>query len=110
MLELVDRQLKSYNLGDLDGFCECYHSEVKVEFLISKKPGSTGIEIFRERYKNLFASSPQLRCELKNRIILETAILDEEFVTGAKAFPDGLHTTAIYGFRDGLIDRVWFAR
>ena len=34
----------------------------------------------------------------------------EDFVTGDKAFPYGLHSTVIYGFRDELIDRVWFAR
>jgi hypothetical protein len=30
--------------------------------------------------------------------------------TGTPRFPNGLHTSAIYGFRDGLIDRVCFAR
>ncbi len=110
MLKLVNQQLESYNKGDLQGFCNCYHPDVAVSFLISNKPGSVGIEIFKERYHSLFSSSPNLKCEIKSRIVLENSIIDEELVTGAKLFPEGLHTTAIYGFRDGLIDRVWFAR
>ena len=36
--------------------------------------------------------------------------IDEEWVTGALKYPNGLHAVAIYGFRDELIDRVWFAK
>jgi hypothetical protein len=110
MLKMVNQQLEAYNRGDLDGFCQCYHSEVVVRFLISDRVASEAMDAFRERYRLMFSSSPQLNCELKNRIVLDTAVIDEEWVTGAKTFPEGLHTTAIYGFKDGLINRVWFAR
>lgn len=110
MLALVEQQLESYNKGDVENFCKCYHPEIRVELLISNKPRSVGMESFKQGYLSFFASTPNLKCKLMSRIILETAIIDEEWVTGVKEFPDGLHTTAIYGFRDGLIDRVWFAR
>jgi len=58
----------------------------------------------------LFESSPNLHCEIKSRIILEQSLIEEEFITGALAFPNGLHAAAIYGFKDGFINKVRFAR
>jgi hypothetical protein len=109
-LALVNQQLNSYNDRDLDSFCKCYHPEVKVEYLTLNKPATTGLVNFKEGYQKLFESSPTLKCEIRSRIILENTIIDEEWVSGSAFFPEGLHATAIYGFRDGLIDRVWFAR
>jgi hypothetical protein len=108
MLRLVEKQLENYNRGDIEGFCACFHDEIRVEFLISRRPGIQGMTDFKAGYQKQFRENPDLRCELKSRIVLDGAIIDEERVTAAKAFPNGLHTTAIYGFRDGLIDRVWF--
>ncbi|MNL67688.1 hypothetical protein D3C87_1922990 [compost metagenome] len=68
------------------------------------------MERFREGYKGLFSSSPNLFCDIKSRIVLEESVIDEEFVTGAAKYPQGLHAVAIYAFRDGLIDRIWFPR
>ncbi|MNT87664.1 hypothetical protein D3C72_2281110 [compost metagenome] len=72
--------------------------------------GYTGMERFREGYGKLFSSSPNLHCEIKSRIVLEESVIDEEYVTGAERFPQGLHAVAIYAFREGLIDRIWFPR
>jgi len=48
--------------------------------------------------------------EIKSRVILTDSVVDEEWITGAAKYPEGLHAVAIYAFRDGLIDRVWFTR
>lgn len=110
MTRLVSNQLEAYNRRDIEAFCACYHPDVKVEWLVARRVISEGIGAFRERYCRLFESSPTLNCQLKSRIVLGDAVIDEEFVTGIQDFPEGLHTAAIYGFRDGLIDRVWFPR
>jgi hypothetical protein len=110
MEQIVQRQLDAYNRRDLKAFCDCYHSEVKVTNLIANNIGSDGKEKFTAVYKGLFESSPKLHCELKSRIVLASAVIDEEWVTGAAKYPNGLHAVAVYGFRDGLIDRVWFPR
>jgi hypothetical protein len=68
------------------------------------------MDAFKNVYRDLFEKSPALYCELKSRIVLETAVIDEEMVTGIPRYPNGLHAVAIYGFRDGKIDRVWFPR
>lgn len=109
MLEVVDRQLKAYNGHDLNNFCACYHTEVTVNFLISGKTDSKGIKEFTEGYRELFENNPELKCELKSRKTLPDSVIDEELVMGLTGCPNGLHAVAIYGFRDGLIDRVWFA-
>lgn len=109
-LKTVSRQLECYNKRDLDGFCACYHPEICVEWILSQKVVSRGMADFRMLYQDLFLKSPQLHCELKHRTVLEHSVIDEEFVTGIPGIPSGLHTVAIYGFRDGLIDKVWFVR
>lgn len=109
MTKLVERQLDAYNRRDLQAFSACYHTDVMVNFLISGKTDSKGIKEFTEGYRELFEISPELKCELKSRTVLKDSIIDEELVTGLAGHPNGLHAVAIYGFRDGLIDRVWFA-
>jgi hypothetical protein len=109
MIACVSRQLDCYNRRDLDGFCACFHADVRVDNLVSG-PGPRGSVEFRSRYQGIFASSPALKGELRSRLVLDSFVVDEEWVTGSSAFPAGIHTVAIYAFRDGLIDRVWFAR
>lgn len=110
MTALAERQLQAYNRGDLDAFCACYHPEVSVRLLISDVQSDQGMQAFRESFRKLFESAPELKCELKSRIVVNAAVIDEEWVTGAPKYPNGFHAVAIYGFRDGLIDRIWFTR
>lgn len=110
MERLAQKQLDSYNKGDLKTFCECYHPDIKVFNLISSKIGIEGKDKFTEIYRKLFTSSPDLKCNLKSRIVVDASVIDEEFVVGIPGYPSGLHTVAVYGFKDGLIDRVWFTR
>lgn len=110
MEEIVQKQLEAYNERNLDKFCKCYHQDIQCIRLLSNTVTCRGLIEFRTIYENLFNSSPSLHCELKHRIVLPDTVIDEEFVTGTAKYPNGLHAVAIYGFRDGLIDRVWFAR
>lgn len=109
MTALVERQLQAYNRRDLESFLECFHPQVQATFLISPRPAFIGIDMFRAYYGMLFEANPELRCELRSRAVLAAAVVDEELVHGIAAYPQGLHTSVTYGFRDGLIDRVWFA-
>jgi len=110
MENLAQRQLEAYNQRDLKAFCDCYHPEVHVMNLISNEVHCTNKIQLEASYQELFSSSPKLHCELKSRIVLDTTIIDEEWVSGSSRYPKGVHAVAIYGFRDGLIDRVWFPR
>jgi hypothetical protein len=108
MRALTQKQLEAYNKRDLEAFCQCFHPEVVTNNLVTGLGSSPGIDGFKERYRKLFESNPNLHCEIKTRIVHEFTVIDEEFVTGASTYPNGLHASAVYAFRDGLIDRVWF--
>ena len=110
MLGLVQNQLEAYNQHNLEKFCECYHQEVTVLRLLVGKTVCRGLDAFRGVYSKLFETSPNLRCEIVSRVVLDGAVVDEEVITGAINFPTGLHAVVVYGFRDQLIDRVWLAR
>lgn len=107
---LVQRQLDAYNKRDLDSFCACIHPSVQVHLMVSDQLICNGMVDFKTRYGDLFKTNPNLHCELKSRIVTDTVVIDEEFVTGSSRSPEGMHAVAIYGFRDDLIARVWFPR
>ena len=84
MVALAEGQLQAYNARDLDKFCACYHAEVVTQSLITGQTGVSGMTAFREMYKTMFAESPNLKCELRNRTVLGAAVIDEEWVTGRR--------------------------
>lgn len=105
---LAQRQLNAYNLRRLDAFVDCYHPEVK----IYNYPGqlqSTGKEAMREGYGPMFENTPNLHCELVNRIVIGKQVVDKEKITG---FAPGQYffAAAIYIIENGLITEVRFMR
>lgn len=107
MLEIVQKQLDAYNSKDIEAFCSCFHPEIHINAL-TKESSLKGIEEFRRRYAELFRSAPLLKCEIKNRIVLNDSIIDHELITNAPKNPAPYEAVAIYAFRDRLIDRIWF--
>lgn len=109
-IALVQGQLDAYNRRDVDAFCPFFHPEVVVTSLVTQQTLCTDRQQFKQIYTKVFGDSPKLHCELLNRIVLNDTIIDHERVTGRTGPEPVLLACAIYGFRDGLIDRVWFAR
>ena len=93
--DIVQAQLEAYNRCDLETFCECYHPEVVVKLLMEDRILIQGINEFTLSYEKLFKLHPGQVCHLQSRI-------------GRVTHPEGLRAVAIYGFRENLIDRVWF--
>jgi hypothetical protein len=108
MIKLAQGQLEAYNKRDLEKFCEYYHPQVSVARLGEPEIICQGIETFKQLYKKRFDLNPGLNCQLKNRIVLKGAILDEEWVTGVTGASEPSHLVAIYHFKDHLISQVWF--
>ena len=102
----VQAQLEAYNALDIENFLAPYAENVKVydypEILLYE-----GIETMRNRYSTLFDRTPDLHCELKNRIILGNKVIDEEFVT---ANGRQFRAIAIYEINNGKISKVTFVR
>jgi hypothetical protein len=102
--DVIDRQLAAYNERDLDAFVGCYASGATVV----QPDGSilaSGHQEIRERYGELFASSPSLRAEIPNRIEVGAIVIDEERVSGfvLPGMPSEIHAAVVYRVVDGLI-------
>lgn len=108
MISLVQGQLDAYNQRNLEKFCGFFHNNIIVRNLAAGTTVCEGMAAYQKIYGPLFANNPGLHCKLEHRTVLDSAVIDEEWVTGIEKFPEGLKAVAIYGFRDGLIDRVWF--
>ena len=105
---LAQRQLNAYNARNIEAFLEPYSEEVKIYNFPDELiyDGKTAI---RERYGTIFKRTPELHCELVNRIVFGNTVIDQEKVTG---FPNGMliKAVAIYKIKKGKIAEVYFVR
>ncbi|MER2997655.1 nuclear transport factor 2 family protein [Pontibacter populi] len=99
-------QLQGYNNRDIDEFIKAYSDDVKVY----RQPGVLtyqGIEEMRKRYAQKFAETPDLHCELVNRIVSGNVVIDHERVQTDKTKPR-IEAIAVYRIRDNKIYEVTF--
>ncbi len=107
-VQLVQRQLEAYNVGDLVAFMACYAPDVRVQDL----DGGRSIEghaAVADHYRALFAENPGLRASLLDRISVGDQVIDEELVDG-RADGRTLHVAVVYRIADGLIAGVHLIR
>lgn len=102
----VKLQLEGYNNRDIDSFASAFSDSVKVY----RQPGILtyqGREELRKRYGAMFAATPDLHCEVVNRIIAGDVVIDHEKVLRVKgqARADAI---AVYRVKDGEIIEVTF--
>ncbi len=104
----AQRQLNAYNARDLEAFLEPYSDSVEL-YNFPNDMWAKGKTRMREVYGGMFERTPELHCELKNRMVLGNTVIDEERVTG---FPNGrvIEAIAIYKIEEGRIARVYFVR
>jgi hypothetical protein len=102
--EPVKLQLIGYNNRDIDTFAKAYSDTVKVY----RQPGQLsyqGKDELRKRYGAMFANTPDLHCELVNRIISGNVVIDHERVQRKKGEPR-LEAIAVYRIRNNEIVEV----
>ena len=106
--DLVQRQLDTYNVQDLDGFLACYADDVVVADL-NGAVSSTGLAALRKRYAEMFAANPKNHARLVNRIVVGNTVIDHEDV---RRSPDAapFQVAAIYTIRQAKISRVDFVK
>lgn len=94
---VVAAQVDAYNARGLDCFLQCYSPDAVIEdgngHVLMR-----GHEAMRRRYGQLFAQSPELHCEILQRIHVGPWVIDEEAITGFQFawFPTEMHAVAIY--------------
>ncbi len=101
---IVQKQLEAYNARDIDAFMATYSENVKL-YNYPNQLFLEGQEKMRERYGTFFENTPDLYCEVKNRIVIGNKVIDEEYVTvnGSK-----VSAVAIYEVENGKIVKVTF--
>ncbi|GAB3818894.1 nuclear transport factor 2 family protein [Pontibacter rugosus] len=99
-------QLKGYNSRDIETFVKAYSDTVKVY----NSPGQLsykGKDELRKRYSSMFAQTPDLHCELVNRIVSGNVVIDHERVQFSKDRPRK-EAIAVYRIKNGEIYEVTF--
>lgn len=61
----------------------------------------------RQNYASMFANTPNLFCEIKNRIVLGNKVIDKEYVRFNDRYIEAI---AVYEVADGFIQKVTFIR
>ncbi len=105
---LAQQQLNAYNARNIEAFLEPYSEDVEI-YNFPNELIYKGKERMRTNYANMFENTPELHCELVNRIVLGNTVIDQERVTG---FPGDqvIEAIAIYKIEKGKIAQVYFLR
>jgi hypothetical protein len=103
---IVQKQLDAYNARDIDAFLETYTNDVELYNFPTEKRSQGQIEM-RKGYAAYFESTPDLNCEIKNRIIIRNIVIDEEYIT---ANGKNFSAVAVYEVENGKIAKVTFLR
>jgi uncharacterized protein (TIGR02246 family) len=106
--QLAQAQLDAYNAQDLDKYVSYFAEDCIISDLNGAIAQTSRAQI-RDRYEKAFASFPQNKAELKNRIVVGNSVIDHELVIRA---PGGeqFEIIAIYTVRGDKISRVDFAK
>jgi uncharacterized protein (TIGR02246 family) len=105
--DIVQRQLDAYNAQDIDVFCACFAADCVLAELNGPVTQQGG-DAIRQRYETLFASYPENRAVLVNRVVVGSVVIDHEDITRSPS--ERINAAAIYTVKDGLIARVDFVR
>ncbi|MBC5992451.1 nuclear transport factor 2 family protein [Pontibacter cellulosilyticus] len=106
LLAPVKQQLEAYNSRDIEKFASAFSENVKVY----RQPGVLtyqGRDELKKRYGAMFAATPDLHCEIVNRIVAGEVVIDQEKVQRTKGQPR-TDAIAVYRVKDGLIVEVTF--
>ncbi len=104
--KIVQEQLDAYNARDIDGFLNTYTEDVQL-FNFPQEKRSQGQAEMRNNYARFFESTPDLHCEIKNRMVIGNKVIDEEFIT---ANGKNFSAVAIYEVENDKIAKVTFLR
>lgn len=102
---LVQQQLNGYNVRDIEAFLAPYSDSITL-YDFGGKLLTKGKQQLREQYTKYFDRSPDLHCQLLNRMVQGNTVIDQEniTITGRKSF-GGI---AVYKIENGKISTVHF--
>lgn len=102
--QIVQKQLDAYNARDIDAFMNTYSKDIKLYHFPNKMNTDSWTKM-KKSYASFFDKTPDLHCEIKNRIAIDNMVIDEEYITSnGKNFS----AVAIYEVTNGKISKVTF--
>lgn len=101
---LAQRQLNAYNLKNIEAFLEPYANDVEI-YTFPNKLIAKGKEAMRKNYTQWFQNTPDLHCELLNRIVHGQTVIDKERVRFANNMIEAI---AVYQIENNKIIKVFF--
>jgi len=104
--DLAQRQLNAYNFRNIDAFLEPYSDDVEI-YNFPDQLRYKGKEAMRKRYAEMFENTPNLHCELVNRIVQGNTVIDQERVQSGNRVIEAI---AIYYIENGKIKKVYFVQ
>ncbi len=102
--QLVQRQVEAYNNRDLEAFMATYNDDIVINYF----PEDTRFQdkaTMQARFETYFKNTPDLHCEIKNRITISNKVIDEEYILANGQYRSAV---AVYEIEDGLIQKVTF--
>lgn len=103
---IVDTQLEAYNARNIDAFMATYSQDIEL-YNFPDIPTTKGQEGMRKGYTDFFSKTPDLHCEIKNRIVIGNKVIDEEYITMNETYFSAI---AIYEVDQDKIVKVTFIR
>jgi imidazolonepropionase-like amidohydrolase len=101
---LAQRQLNGYNFRNIEAFLEPYADDVEV-YNFPNALRYKGKDAMRKGYAQMFENTPNLHCELINRIVQGSIVIDQERVqVGDRT----IEAIAVYHIENGKIQKVYF--
>ncbi len=107
---IIQRQLETYNTGDIEGFMALFSDDVQLHNQADGKLVADGKSAVRDLYTNLFEKSPNLHSKLLNRMVLGNTVIDHEKITGRMGNDGVIELIVIYELKDLKIHRVTVIR
>ena len=104
--KIVQEQLDAYNNRNLEDFVNVFSDTLKA-YDYPDKLLFEGRDQLQEIFSKWFDETPDLNCDLKNRMVIGNVVIDDEYVT---ANGDNFSAVAIYEVKNGKIVTMTFVR
>lgn len=103
--KIIQKQFEGFVERDLEKFCSCYQSDIKLYNFPENEPFLQGMAAFRANYQDVFDNSPNLNAQLISRMVFKNKVIDREIITNRKEVKYR-ELVVIYEVEDGLISAV----
>lgn len=77
---IVQKQFDTWNAKDIDAFVKTFSDDIKV-YEFQKKLYVDGQNQLYDLFSELFTRSPNLFCEISNRIVIGNTVIDKEIIS-----------------------------